>query len=117
MPSCTRRSDQFRFQVIASHRPERAVGDEDKEIGLFAAENADEPKRPSEMDYSADVKNRGENNMGGLQSVECTMAARGTLRSCIPQVVASMEAPGGVEPPTNSLGNCCSIQLSYGATH
>ena len=27
-----------------------------------------------------------------------------------------MEAPGGVEPPTNSLGNCCSIQLSYGAT-
>ncbi len=28
----------------------------------------------------------------------------------------SMEAPGGVEPPTNSLGNCCSIQLSYGAT-
>ena len=26
-----------------------------------------------------------------------------------------MEAPGGVEPPTNSLGNCCSIQLSYGA--
>ncbi len=27
-----------------------------------------------------------------------------------------LEAPGGVEPPTNSLGNCCSIQLSYGAT-
>ncbi len=26
-----------------------------------------------------------------------------------------MEAPGGVEPPTNSLGNCCSIHLSYGA--
>ena len=27
-----------------------------------------------------------------------------------------MEAPGGVEPPTNSLGNCCSIHLSYGAS-
>src|SRR6266576_3900165 len=26
-----------------------------------------------------------------------------------------VEAPGGVEPPTRSLGNCCSIHLSYGA--
>ena len=26
-----------------------------------------------------------------------------------------MEALGGVEPPTNSLGNCCSIHLSYRA--
>jgi hypothetical protein len=26
-----------------------------------------------------------------------------------------MEAPGRVELPTNSLGNCCSIHLSYGA--
>ena len=31
------------------------------------------------------------------------------------QVGETMEAPGGVEPPTNSLGNCCSIHLSYGA--
>ena len=33
----------------------------------------------------------------------------------IDYVKGDMEAPGGVEPPTNSLGNCCSIQLSYGA--
>lgn len=27
-----------------------------------------------------------------------------------------MGAPGGVEPPTNGLGNRCSVHLSYGAT-
>jgi hypothetical protein len=32
------------------------------------------------------------------------------------EVVRQMGAPGGVEPPTNGLGNRCSIQLSYGAT-
>jgi hypothetical protein len=29
--------------------------------------------------------------------------------------ITQMEAPGGVEPPTNGLGNRCSVHLSYGA--
>ena len=33
--------------------------------------------------------------------------------SSLPNV--DMGAPGGVEPPTNGLGNRCSIHLSYGA--
>ena len=31
------------------------------------------------------------------------------------QKIGAMEAPGRVELPTRSLGNCCSIHLSYGA--
>src|SRR3989442_4113866 len=31
-------------------------------------------------------------------------------------IAGKVEAPGGVEPPTRSLGNCCSIHLSYGAS-
>ena len=27
----------------------------------------------------------------------------------------AVATPGGLEPPTNSLEGCCSIQLSYGA--
>ena len=31
-------------------------------------------------------------------------------------LVTALVAPGRLERPTNSLGNCCSIHLSYGAT-
>lgn len=31
-------------------------------------------------------------------------------------VARGLATPGGIEPPTNSLEGCCSIQLSYGAT-
>jgi hypothetical protein len=31
------------------------------------------------------------------------------------QVIGTLVTPGGLEPPTNSLEGCCSIQLSYGA--
>ena len=33
-----------------------------------------------------------------------------------PRKTERLVAPGRLERPTNSLGNCCSIHLSYGAT-
>ena len=32
----------------------------------------------------------------------------------LPQPTDLMASPRGLEPPTHSLGNCCSILLSYG---
>ena len=31
------------------------------------------------------------------------------------RTTVALATPGGLEPPTNSLEGCCSIQLSYGA--
>src|SRR5262245_31540607 len=36
---------------------------------------------------------------------------------CLSAYCLPLATPGGLEPPTNSLEGCCSIQLSYGATH
>ncbi len=36
-------------------------------------------------------------------------------RGAFSQALKNMEALGGVEPPTNGLGNRCSIHLSYRA--
>ena len=35
----------------------------------------------------------------------------------MPNPLKKLATPGGLEPPTNSLEGCCSIQLSYGAGH
>jgi hypothetical protein len=70
------------------------VGDEDKEIGLLPPKTLITPNRSSDMDYSADVKNRGENNIGGLQSVKYMMAARGTLRSSYSASCCKHGGPG-----------------------
>lgn len=45
------------------------------------------------------------------------LAARGEIEGIRPHLgkCDEMEALGGVEPPTNGLGNRCSIHLSYGA--
>src|SRR5262247_533156 len=45
---------------------------------------------------------------------ECTVHETFSCRLGCGRTLAT---PGGLEPPTNSLEGCCSIQLSYGARH
>jgi hypothetical protein len=40
---------------------------------------------------------------------------KGVVRNCVAQ--KGVVTPGRLELPTRSLGNCCSIHLSYGATN
>ena len=54
--------------------------------------------------------------MGGLVHILLVIAIVVVLFRVIQgrKVVSRSVPPRGIDPPANSLGNCCSIQLSYG---
>ena len=51
------------------------MGDEEERIGVSLPNTLLSPNRSSGRDYSADVKNCSENNIGGLQSIKSMIAA------------------------------------------